>query len=285
MSERRYVREPVVDKVLVASARRCCLCVFLRDRDEVVKGQIAHLNRNPNDPRFENLVWLCFDHHDEYDSRTSQSKGLTPGEVREHRDRLYARSELDAQRKKLKIELTKSSTAEPESVYEGLRKSFPEKLGFLSNPWRYPLWQVANEPEFFAYKAGNRCDGVCLIERIDLPDGTIVIACIQTAGNPGNSITNCVEALCFQICERFALDADQVVWLQHYDDNEFSDWTTVTFEQTPPDGPFANPTWTPMTPQMWKELRLKPKRRLTQCFGHYRSNLTKLFRWENEALL
>lgn len=158
MSERTSVPESVQDKVLVASARRCCLCVFLRDHDEVVKGQIAHLNRNPNDPRFENLVWLCFDHHEEYDSRTSQSKGLTRGEVREYRDRLYARKDLDARRQRLNIELTESSTGHPASEYERVRKSFRKELDFLSNPWRYPLWQVANEPDFFAYKGGNRCD-------------------------------------------------------------------------------------------------------------------------------
>jgi hypothetical protein len=37
----------------------------------------------------ENLVWLCLEHHDEFDSHTSQSKGLTPEEVRAYRDRLY----------------------------------------------------------------------------------------------------------------------------------------------------------------------------------------------------
>jgi len=286
MPERRSVPDLVGNKVLVASGRRCCLCVFLYDRDEVVKGQVAHLNRNPNDARLENLVYLCFDHHDDYDGRTSQAKGLTIGEVREYRDRLYLRRELDGQPGKLRIEPTRSSATEGlASEYERLRTSFPGKLGFLSNPWRYPLWQVANEPEFFAYKAGNRCDGVCLIERIDLPDGRIVIACIQMAGNPGNSITNCVEALSFQICERFELDANQVLWLQHYDYYEREDWQMVTFSQTPPEGPFANPTWTPMTPQIWKELRLRPKRRLTHWHGHYRSKLTKLFRWETEALL
>jgi len=38
----------------------------------------------------DNLVFLCFDHHDEYDSRTSQGKGLTAGEVSFFRDELLA---------------------------------------------------------------------------------------------------------------------------------------------------------------------------------------------------
>ena len=77
----------------------------------------------------------------------------------------------------------------------------------LEAPWSFPTWQVANEPELFPYKGKNGWDGICLIERIDLPDGRIVIAAIQVPGNPGNSITNSAEVLCFQVCERFRVNA------------------------------------------------------------------------------
>ena len=111
------------------------------------------------------------------------------------------------------------------------------------------------------------------------------MACIQVAGNPGNSITNTVETLCFQLCERFELPLDRVVWLQHYDYYEKDDWTTVEFRRTPPDRPFEDPTWTPMTPELWEDLRSRPKRKLTHRQGTYRSKLTKRFRWPTEALL
>src|SRR5207245_728190 len=94
---------------------------------------------------------------------------------------------------------------------ERIRQQFPDDLNFTIAPWRFPLWQVANEPELFAYKAGNQADGVCLIERIDLPDERIVVAAIAVAGNPGNSITNCVEELCFQVCARFDIPARRLV--------------------------------------------------------------------------
>jgi hypothetical protein len=35
-------------------------------------------------------VFLCFDHHDEYDSSTSQSKGITQAELREYKKLLLA---------------------------------------------------------------------------------------------------------------------------------------------------------------------------------------------------
>jgi hypothetical protein len=51
-------------------------------------GQIAHLDRDRSNSAEENLAFLCFEHHDEYDSRTSQRKGLTAGEVKAFRDEL-----------------------------------------------------------------------------------------------------------------------------------------------------------------------------------------------------
>jgi hypothetical protein len=172
----------------------------------------------------------------------------------------------------------------PDSEYNALRQRFREELSFMSTPWSYPLWQVANKPDFFAYKASNRQDGVCLLERIDLPDGRIVIACIETAGNPGCSITNSVDELCFQVCDRFEIPVDRLVWLEHYDDDDSGEWSWVTFGQVPPDGPFADPKWAEMTPELWRQLRLKPKKRLTTWQGHFESKLTKLFHWPTEAL-
>src|SRR5437899_1178647 len=184
MSRRRPTHKSVETDVLLASRRRCCLCVFLKNRDEERRGQIAHLNHDPSDPRFENLVWLCLEHHDEYDGKTSQSKGITPDEVRTYRDQLYARNDPQgkwkAQSDAQLADPGDSSRIEPLSAYDTVRERFPDDLGFTTTHWRTPLWLVANQPEFFAYKAGNRCDGVCLVERINLPDGRIVIACIQT---------------------------------------------------------------------------------------------------------
>jgi hypothetical protein len=52
-------------------------------------GQIAHLDRNSSNSAADNLAFLCLEHHDEYDSRTSQRKGLTPGEVKQMRAELH----------------------------------------------------------------------------------------------------------------------------------------------------------------------------------------------------
>lgn len=76
-------------KVLTFSRRRCCICFGLEGDFSRKKGQIAHLDNDPANNDLENLAFLCLDHHDEYDSRTSQAKGLREREVKVYRESLY----------------------------------------------------------------------------------------------------------------------------------------------------------------------------------------------------
>ena len=76
-------------KVLTLSRRRCCICYGLSNDFEIKNGQIAHLDQNSENFKIENLSWLCFVHHDQYDSRTSQSKNFTINEVKQYREELY----------------------------------------------------------------------------------------------------------------------------------------------------------------------------------------------------
>jgi hypothetical protein len=75
--------------ILTSSARRCALCFWLDLDLKQKKGQIAHLDHNPENNVRENLVFLCLDHHSEYDSTTSQHKNYTIYEVKAARVRLY----------------------------------------------------------------------------------------------------------------------------------------------------------------------------------------------------
>jgi hypothetical protein len=86
-------REPIPEKtqtnVLLKSRRRCCLCFWLKGEDEVKKGQLAHLDGDHANPAEGNLAFMCFEHHDEYDSTTRLAKGLREAEVKRWRDELY----------------------------------------------------------------------------------------------------------------------------------------------------------------------------------------------------
>lgn len=85
---RAKVPDSLQADVLVQCRRRCCICFGLKRDDEIKKGQIAHLDGNRNNNNPDNLAFLCFEHHDEFDSKTSQSKGLTRLEVGQYRSEL-----------------------------------------------------------------------------------------------------------------------------------------------------------------------------------------------------
>jgi hypothetical protein len=81
---RPRVSVAIETSILILSRRRCALCYGLHEDVGVKAGQIAHINRNSSDHRLENLAFLCLQHHDEYDSRRSQSKGFTESELRHY---------------------------------------------------------------------------------------------------------------------------------------------------------------------------------------------------------
>jgi len=88
---RKPIPEEVQDRVLLLSRRRCCICFGLHGDLNVKPGQIAHLDHDNTNDDLENLAYLCLSHHDQYDSTTSQSKGLREGEIKKFREELYDR--------------------------------------------------------------------------------------------------------------------------------------------------------------------------------------------------
>ncbi|GAI25601.1 unnamed protein product, partial [marine sediment metagenome] len=72
-------------EVLLKSKRRCCLCFGLNQNLKEKKGQIAHLDKDPSNDKLDNLAFLCLEHHDQYDSKTSQSKSIQINEIKAYR--------------------------------------------------------------------------------------------------------------------------------------------------------------------------------------------------------
>lgn len=85
---RRKLGQDIEARLLTEVRRRCCLCVFLERDWDVKQVQIAHISRIRSDNRYSNLALLCIPHHDQYDSRPSQSKGYTPTELKHCKSRL-----------------------------------------------------------------------------------------------------------------------------------------------------------------------------------------------------
>ncbi len=93
MTDRAYTKKATETEVLFKSRRICALCYGLNQDTVPKKGQIAHIDEDSSNASLDNLVYLCLRHHDEYDSTTSQSKGITEQELRKHRSYLYERNE------------------------------------------------------------------------------------------------------------------------------------------------------------------------------------------------
>ena len=276
MSTRRSLPKSAEAEVLIRSLRHCCLCYFHERIQSVRRGQIAHLNRDHNDHAADNLVWLCLDHHAEYDSRPSQSKGWKISEVRHWRDQMYSYLE---QLHRTPVPPSENDPPPADAAAPRAPNDERDKGDRNGRMWRFPLWQIADRPEFFAYLSGNRADGVCVIERIDLPDGRIVVACIQVPGNPGNSITNTVETICEQVCARFEIPLDRLVWLENYEYIEPKEWKLVTFGEVTSEGRLEDPTWKEMAQDDWDKLQLRPRTRLDSSYGDLTSKIEKLFPW------
>lgn len=86
---RKKLNTTTEKNILVNSGRRCSLCYGLNGDSSIKSGQIAHIDKNSSNDSEGNLVFLCFDHHNEYDSINSQAKGITKKELVHYRDKLY----------------------------------------------------------------------------------------------------------------------------------------------------------------------------------------------------
>lgn len=90
MAKRKRLTAAEETPVLMESMRRCCLCYGLDDDGRRKPGQIAHLDRNPANNASDNLMFLCLNHHGEYDSTSRQAKGFTAEEVRAYHAKMVA---------------------------------------------------------------------------------------------------------------------------------------------------------------------------------------------------
>ena len=99
---RKRIPLDIEEALLTKCRRRCAFCYAFNDESPTgVQGQIAHINNDRADNREENLAWLCLNHHDQYDGKTSQSKGLTARELKHYKRRL---EEIETRRGKHGIE-------------------------------------------------------------------------------------------------------------------------------------------------------------------------------------
>ena len=113
---RTPVKPAVQAEVLLKSRRRCCVCYGLNRDTSLKAGQIAHLDQNAKHGGEDNLAFMCFLHHDEYDSTTRQRKNFTREEVRRFRSELYQDVEVAFS---APVHFSDTSTEEQKNSLEG----------------------------------------------------------------------------------------------------------------------------------------------------------------------
>lgn len=118
---RKKISAKAETEVLVQSRRRCAMCFGLNSDFKSKRGQIAHVDHDKTNAKFENLAFLCQEHHDEYDSIPSQTKGIKPNELKIHRKKLYEfviEWETDSKRSSQNASEAKSLSNNDFSVYK-----------------------------------------------------------------------------------------------------------------------------------------------------------------------
>lgn len=127
MMARKKVTPATEGDVLVSSKRRCALCFGINEDDSEKRGQIAHVDKDSSNSTSENLVFLCFDHHDAYDSTTRQSKNYTSKEVQYYRNQLYMHLKKDGSKenssKTRLVEIERLDKSEGKDKGDGLECS------------------------------------------------------------------------------------------------------------------------------------------------------------------
>ncbi len=137
--------------------------------------------------------------------------------------------------------------------------------------------------ERFEYRGFRGCQSFCDLEIIPVKDGRTVAIAIEREDNRGTSVTNVAEHLASYVCDRFRIDPEKLVWIEHYgypdpvNPKRPREYDIVTFERREPErirwsdtvlranpygwpGYFQDPVWRPMREEDWNALGLEPRR-------------------------
>jgi hypothetical protein len=134
--------------------------------------------------------------------------------------------------------------------------------------------------EKFCFRGLNGCAAHCDLEILRLADGRTLVIATERKDNPGASVTNVAEHLASYVCDRFGIDPDRLVWIEHYaypgtvNPKRDREYDRVTFRRRTPElirwsesilqchpdgwpGYFEKPDWRPMKEKDWLELGIK----------------------------
>jgi hypothetical protein len=147
-NKRPPLPKEIEKEVLIRSRRRCCLCVFLKGDLTVKRIQIAHIDHNNSNNNPENLVALCQEHHDDYDSKRSQTKSLIASEIKHYRSQLD--KIIQRQDEQIILPVTQIPPIDGTTTYTPSAKLLGQVL-------------VLTDEEMFRIQNGGRATGIPLL--------------------------------------------------------------------------------------------------------------------------
>jgi hypothetical protein len=139
---------------------------------------------------------------------------------------------------------------------------------------------MSRKIERFEFRGFHGCRCVCDLEMIPIADGRTVVIATEREDNSGTSVTNVAEHLASYVCDRFRIDPEKLVWVEHYgypdpvNSKRRREFDLVTFHRRSPErirwadavlrskpdgwpGYFEEPQWRPMKEDDWRKLGLE----------------------------
>lgn len=162
---RKKVPQEIETEVLIKSGRRCCLCFGINHDVTEKSGQIAHLDQNNENFSFENLAYLCLEHHDSYDSSHRQSKGYSMSEVKKYRASLYEYVEEQHRTKGQFSALQKGQSEKTKFLIGPQLKELRGELGISTSEF-VELVGLHSEKTYLQMEANEQECDISIIEQI-----------------------------------------------------------------------------------------------------------------------
>lgn len=161
MGLRRRIPKLTETEILTECKRRCALCFGIDGHLGIKKGQIAHIDGNRSNSQKNNLVFLCLEHHNDYDTKTSQAKGFTPAEVVTYRDKLIAKikhTRSTKPRSSIEAATVKANHAHDKRLFRQVDALLPE-------PWLRSFLTHVTSDHSYQLSEGRHLDTFCRFAR------------------------------------------------------------------------------------------------------------------------
>lgn len=92
----------------------------------------------------------------------------------------------------------------------------------------------------FEFKGFHDCDSKC---EIDIFGKVVIATQLDNEDIPGTSITNAAEMIAEDVCNKYKIPYDELIWIEHYKKEEYYEETYKIVQFKIENGGFIDPKW------------------------------------------